>query len=304
MFLFTVISLIGAAVAVVMKERAKQLYITCGVLFSAGILLAGGFVHLLVDSNEQFAKLGIENFPWASAIAGMTILCLACIEIALDRGLDKYMDSHHKREAEDDNCSDTFTEDATISYTALNDQEVTVTVTGATHQEEEEDEHGHGHIHPENSFGAILMTLALSIHSIIEGLGIGAANDIADLQSAFIAIAFHKGFTAFALAEGMVSSGYWVDRRKRKYFYLSIGTFVFVTLLGIGIGWAISSSADDNALTAVLTSVTAGSFVYVSVFEILPEESRTVKRERLMLLPLMFFFLAGYCLMALLAIWV
>jgi hypothetical protein len=36
-------------VAVVMKERAKQVYVTSGVLFSAGVLLAGGFVHLLND---------------------------------------------------------------------------------------------------------------------------------------------------------------------------------------------------------------------------------------------------------------
>ena len=49
MAVFTVMSIIGAAAAVIMKERANQLYITCGVLFSAGVLLAGGFVHLLVD---------------------------------------------------------------------------------------------------------------------------------------------------------------------------------------------------------------------------------------------------------------
>jgi len=31
------------------EERAKQVYVTSGVLFSAGVLLAGGFVHLLND---------------------------------------------------------------------------------------------------------------------------------------------------------------------------------------------------------------------------------------------------------------
>ena len=51
---FTVISILGAAIAVIMKEKAKQVYITCGVLFSAGVLLAAGFVHLLNDSNEDF----------------------------------------------------------------------------------------------------------------------------------------------------------------------------------------------------------------------------------------------------------
>jgi hypothetical protein len=49
MGMFTVVSVLGAWLAVLMKERAKQLYVTSGVLFSAGVLLAGGFVHLLND---------------------------------------------------------------------------------------------------------------------------------------------------------------------------------------------------------------------------------------------------------------
>jgi hypothetical protein len=49
MVVFTALSILGAALAVVMKKKAKQVYITCGVLFSAGVLLAGGLVHLLFD---------------------------------------------------------------------------------------------------------------------------------------------------------------------------------------------------------------------------------------------------------------
>ena len=49
MGMFTAVSILGAWLAVVLKERAKQVYVTSGVLFSAGVLLAGGFVHLLFD---------------------------------------------------------------------------------------------------------------------------------------------------------------------------------------------------------------------------------------------------------------
>lgn len=49
MVVFTALSILGATLAVVMKNSAKQVYITCGVLFSAGVLLAGGLVHLLFD---------------------------------------------------------------------------------------------------------------------------------------------------------------------------------------------------------------------------------------------------------------
>ncbi len=57
---FTAMSIIGVAIVVMMKEKAWQLYVTCGVLFLAGILLAMGFVHLLVR---------------AFAVAGATIVC-------------------------------------------------------------------------------------------------------------------------------------------------------------------------------------------------------------------------------------
>ena len=49
MGVFTVVSILGVWLAVEMKQRAKQVYISCGVMFSAGVLLAGGLVHLLVD---------------------------------------------------------------------------------------------------------------------------------------------------------------------------------------------------------------------------------------------------------------
>ncbi len=70
---------------------------TCGALFSAGILLAGGFIQLLVDSNEQFDDMGgYDWFPWAFAVAGMTIACLACFEIMLDCLIEDYVSSKRK----------------------------------------------------------------------------------------------------------------------------------------------------------------------------------------------------------------
>lgn len=91
-------------------------------------------------------------------------------------------------------------------------------------------------------------------------------------------------------------------RSKRKYFYISIGTFILVALVGICIGWAISSDG-ENAVTAILIGITSGSFIYVAVLEVLPPEMKTIKRQRLALLPTLLSFLAGYGTMSLLALW-
>ena len=160
------------------------------------------------------------------------------------------------------------------------------------------------HDHSENFFSTVILTIALSIHSILEGFGIGASGNTSAIKSAFIAISVHKGFTAFSLAQGLMSSGCWEDHSKRKYFYISIGTFIFVSLFGISIGWGISSTGEDNFLAAVLNGITSGSFVYVTVVEVLPHEAKKIKRERIFLLPVIFSFVAGYCVMMCLALWV
>lgn len=303
MVVFTVISIVGAAIAVLMKERARQLYVTCGVLFSAGILLAGGFVHLLKDSAEQFAEMegGEDNFPWAFAISGITIVGLSCVEIMLDRGLENYMNGSREGKYNSPSVeADTIEESQEREVISLLEEES----QGQVEEAFIEQGHDHDHLHPNNSFTAIILTAALSIHSILEGLGIGASRTVSELTTTFIAVACHKGFTAFALAEGMVSSGYWKDIKKRKYFYLSVGTFVVVSLIGIAIGWAASGGGEESAVTAVLIGITSGSFIYVPMMEILPQEKKIIKSERLMLLPTIFFFVAGYCLMTLLAVWV
>ncbi len=150
---------------------------------------------------------------------------------------------------------------------------------------------------------SILLTIALSIHSIIEGIGIGTTNNVSTLQTEFIAVLFHKGFTAFALGNQLISSGYWTDKRKRKYFFLSIGIFISVAVLGICIGWAISNATSDGLASAIFVGITSGSFIFVAALEIIPGEARIIKQERLSILPVVICFIAGYILMSMLALW-
>ena len=44
MVVFTLLSLMGFALAVIVRNRAVQVYISTGVLFSAGVLIAGGML--------------------------------------------------------------------------------------------------------------------------------------------------------------------------------------------------------------------------------------------------------------------
>lgn len=262
--------------------------------------------------------MSIENFQWAYAITGLTVAILACLEISINRAVAIRANAHSegsrnkpKRQTMKGNVDSSSDEEASNGDkydNTADDPDKDGNSDAANGQFVKEDAHEHTHhdhgqvMDADHPFSSLLLTIALSIHSIIEGLGIGATDDISSLESSFVAVAFHKGFTAFALANGLISNGFWSDKSKRKWFYLAVGTFITVALLGIGIGWAISTT-DSSLAVAILTGLTAGSFIYVAALEILPEESATIKRESLPILPVALFFITGYCLMALLAIW-
>lgn len=243
-------------------------------------------------------------FQWAFAIAGLVVAALHCLEIGIERAAEIRANKGSANTPKGQNVTGKV--DSSSDAEAANDDDPKDNFVDNDEDARDHAHHNHGQAmdaeHSFSSLQSLLLTIALSIHSIIEGLGIGATDEIGSLESSFVAIAFHKGFSAFALANGLIGSGLWFDKSKRKWFYLSVGTFIFVSLLGIGIGWAISA-AESGLTTAIFLGLTSGSFIFVATFEILPEESATIKRERLPILPIVFFFIAGYCLMALLGVW-
>ena len=329
MVVFTAITVAGAGIAVIMKARAKQIYVTCGVMFSAGVLLAGGYVHMLGDSSTQFEQFHDTGFPWPFAIAGATIVVLACVEIAMERVIgDIVLSVKNKNKNKNNKAGEAGDEEQAIGKSAqasLGTEQLAQGGAGeASHEtyqstqvelshsvppvigaadDDNQSHTSHMYVDSSNPFSAILLTIALSIHVLIEGMGLGAQVNVSAFGTAFIAIAIHKGFVAFALAENMVTGGYWEDRGRRKYFYLSLGIFILMTLVGIAIGWGISGSGQPSVATAVLSAMMSGSFIYVAIMEILPQETKIIKRERLAIIPILFFFVAGYCLMSLLALW-
>ena len=61
--------------------------------------------------------------------------------------------------------------------------------------------------HKKLSFAtAVLLALALCIHSILEGIALGAQQNMRDTQDIMLAIAAHKGLAAYALGASIVES--------------------------------------------------------------------------------------------------
>lgn len=342
---FTVASLIGAWVAVFLDNRDNQLFISCGVLFSAGVLLAGGFVHLLNDSNETFLNLGYDTFQWAFLIAGelhfvthmlfsvntlncisilttviclyffvlshdsfigtihvagITIVLLTSTEMIVGRSLERVL-VRRKNGIRGHSC---VIKDSPIKDISEDASHCDGEPPETFYSNKEDGEAINSNQNKDESFDpipAILLTVALGIHSFIEGIGIGNTPDISALESSFVAVLFHKGFTAFALAESLISSGFW-EKGRRKWFFFSLGIFISIAIIGIGIGWAASPGA-ENATAATFVGITSGSFIFVAMHELIPEQMQRIDKENLPLTYPILSFWAGYGLMSMLALW-
>ncbi|KAN0041990.1 hypothetical protein ACTFIV_004546 [Dictyostelium citrinum] len=180
-------------------------------------------------------------------------------------------------------------------------------------------EHGHGHNHDHSANGhshkihekdsekvnvssksrAWVFLIALSVHSIFDGLGLGSETQKDSFYGLLIAVLAHKALDGLVLGIAI----------KYAYFSFKFSCIALVfaaamTPLGIGIGMAISSayesSVDAYLVKGIILSITCGSFIYISLIELLPSG---LCQKGWPKLKLAVAFL-GYSCMAILALWV
>jgi len=113
--------------------------------------------------------------------------------------------------------------------------------------------------HRQVAIGPMLL-VALSVHSLLEGLSLGAAKADRELQL-FVAILAHKGVAAFTL--GVAWLPYAADRRM---YVLIMAWFASVSPVGVAVG----IPAEGSLLGGVVTAVSAGTFLYIGLVEACP----------------------------------
>eukprot|EP01117_Protostelium_nocturnum_P015442 TRINITY_DN5994_c0_g1_i1.p1 TRINITY_DN5994_c0_g1~~TRINITY_DN5994_c0_g1_i1.p1 ORF type:complete len:400 (+),score=91.75 TRINITY_DN5994_c0_g1_i1:151-1350(+) len=165
-----------------------------------------------------------------------------------------------------------------------------------------EEHHHHHHEHDEEKerrarlLQAYIFLLAVSFHSIFEGLGMGSEGTEEGIVSVLIAVVSHKWLEAFAL-------GCSLHFAQFTNMTLAILLFVYswTTPLGIIIGMAVENLVGKGTelASAILVSIAAGSFLYIALIEILPNELGKPK-HRFLKLTLAW---VGWAGMALVAYW-
>lgn len=111
-----------------------------------------------------------------------------------------------------------------------------------------------------------ILMIALSVHSIFEGLALGLTKDEGDLINIVIAILVHKGAASLSLGISLIKTfptDFWLCRKL-------ILLFSFATPLGVFIGMLVANAGDIYEV--IFNSVAAGTFLYIACSEVIIEE--------------------------------
>lgn len=149
-----------------------------------------------------------------------------------------------------------------------------------------------------SALAAYAVLTALSVHSLLAGVALGAQTELAGALVLFLAIMAHKSTAGFALGVSLVRTGMAEARAWRL-----LGLFAVATPIGILLGLALEEASDGRVrlgIEACFLALAAGTFVYVATLDILRDELLEPGGRFAKWLVVC----AGVGLMALLALWV
>jgi zinc transporter ZupT len=114
---------------------------------------------------------------------------------------------------------------------------------------------------------------AISLHSLIAGISLGHSRTMGGLDSIFIAIVSHKLFEGLAIGSRVMATS-----SSPYSIYPPLALFCLMTPIGAVIG-NLSRSANDPYLDMVLDSLSAGTFLYIGVIDMVEEHEMAHHEE-------------------------
>ena len=120
-----------------------------------------------------------------------------------------------------------------------------------------------------------VFVFCLSLHSLLEGLGMSGKNDSSELMKFLIGLFAHKWIEAFALGITVMSARF---SHLESFFMMSF--YAILTPIGIVLGmladlYSTPNGKDKNISELVMNGAAAGSFLFVSCIEMIPPEFHT-----------------------------
>lgn len=206
-----------------------------GNAFAAGVFLAAGLVHMLPDADRTWTSLG-HDYPTAFALAGLAFVFMLLVEHVL-----------LPEQAHEEMHAPSGERFARIA-----------------------EHHHHAGPHSGDAVAAYAVLIALSIHSMLAGLALGAEAELSRALVIWLAIIAHKTAAGFALGVSLARSGL-----PARQTWSLVALFAAATPAGGLIGAILDEVFEGRlgaGLEATFLSIASGTFVYVATFDILRDE--------------------------------
>ena len=141
---------------------------------------------------------------------------------------------------------------------------------------------GHSHSRNDRKVGgamssksALVLLIAMSLHSLIETLALGIAKDKTSATMMAASIGLHQPAETLALLVAFLKTSLPTDAIVK---YLTC--FSIIGPLGVTLGLIVNKVA-SSAVDALIVAVTAGTFIYMGATEVANEEFEdTTRKER------------------------
>ncbi|XP_054764181.2 zinc transporter ZIP3-like [Lytechinus pictus] len=305
-------------------ERSDKIRSLCNCL-AGGVFLTTCFLGLIPSARNKFVEVFAASnyktdYPVCEAVVIAGFFLILALEQAITATQDRkaaqtvdYMqlqqiesdiDTHLNVEEEEDEDEVIFASpsQSRVESNPLPNGKSTNGMVHHSHwpgaSENSHSHHGHSHygnVGSTNVLHSVILLLALSVHSVFEGMALGLQEDIKQITYLLVAMVAHESLAAFALGASLLKS------EVRLSAYIVYGV-IFSSMIpigtAIGVGIQSSHSFSADVCSAVMQSVAAGIFIFVTFFEILNHEFENEKYRWRKLL----FTALGYVALALLEI--
>ncbi|CDS42809.1 zinc transporter zip1 [Echinococcus multilocularis] len=126
-----------------------------------------------------------------------------------------------------------------------------------------------------SAFRIMLLLIALSVHSIFEGLAVGLQRSVAEVITLFSALILHKIIMAISTGVSLATAHKEREGGIARSQWMGALFFALASPIGVLIGWALIAQRSSPALlmvVAVLQGLACGTFFFVVFCEMLPHE--------------------------------
>ena len=231
--------------------------------------------RLLDDHDHDHDHDHNHYYPLIPFLAALSFLVLFLVE----RGAILYM-QNKKNHTKEKTVMGSDSEKVKVDVESCHGGSSTCGADTSGHHHHGEEEHHHHESSAPNcckdiksmekmsEVAAFALIIAVSLHAVVEGMGMGAQRNQSLVVSSFIGVGVHKGLEGFAVGANLLEASV----TKKKFFMYS-AVVCLASPLGALIGYLLTLGGQTGSpgLTgAILGALAVGTFIQVATMEFLP----------------------------------